>query len=132
MISLQSLSSKYYVYTEGASYLAWVIGRWVGGFRRLSSEPRQSPVSPGPTQTPTDPGKALRGDPRPLEGFLGGLLGWSKEERPQGWGRGGPHEPNQYSSLIFSLRLQRRGNYERKVLRLLGEQASWTSFLSHM
>src|SRR5215208_6437980 len=29
-------------------------------------------------------------------------------------------------------RFRRRGNYGRKVLRLLGEQASWTSFLSHM
>src|SRR5215217_2036599 len=29
-------------------------------------------------------------------------------------------------------RLRRRGDYGRKVLRLLGEQASWTSLLSHM
>jgi hypothetical protein len=87
-------------------------------------------------------------DPRPSEGFLEGFLAASldggKEERAaRRIGEPRVHELNRYPAfptskrsvsmlLKYFIRLQRRGNYGQRVLRLLREQASWTSFLSHM
>ena len=87
-------------------------------------------------------------DPRPSEGFLEGFLavslGGGKEERAaRRIGETRVHELNRYPAfptskrsvsmlLKYFIRLQRRGDYGQRLLRLLREQASWTSFLSHM